>query len=102
MIGWTYYAVWAAAVLFAWCRRNEYRACKELLAATALAALAIPATNAATSGQDILDLFRAGHVYAAGVDAAAIAVAACLLLVSALIPSRRPGGAAEKSASPVR
>lgn len=90
-IGWIYFAIWAAALLYALLRGNDYRACKELLAATALTALAIPLTNAAVTGQNTWQFLSNDHPYAAGTDMAAFATGLGLSMVSKLIPAQRPG-----------
>jgi len=89
VIGITYFGVWAAAVLYALLRRNEYRTCKELFAATAVLAAGLPALNYIVTGDHVLSLLRAGHGYAAGVDIAGIATGIVLLLASIWIPADR-------------
>lgn len=89
-VGTVYFAVWATGLLYALIRKNEYRSCKELLAATGVLALAVPVTNAAATGQTLLDLIREGHSYAAGTDIAAIALGGVLFLLYRFIPSQRP------------
>lgn len=94
LIGTVYFTVWALAILYALCRCNAYRTCKDVLAATGIVSLVLPVTNVVATGQTVFELFRDGHAYAAGTDVAALVVGTLLLLVSGLIPTHRPTGRA--------
>ncbi len=92
MIGTVYFAVWGLGLLYGCLRSNEYRACKELLAATGLACLGLPLLNGIAGGDAFWELLSRGESYAAGCDLAALGLGIALLLVSLRLPSSRPAG----------
>ena len=90
VVGSVYFGTWIAAALYALARRNEYRTCRDLLAATAVLAAALPVSNMAATGDGIAALLHEGHVYAAGVDIAGLAVGVTLMAAALRIPAGRP------------
>lgn len=48
-IGWTYFAVWAAALLFAFVRRNDYQTTRGLLVLAGLMAMGVPVLDGVTT-----------------------------------------------------
>jgi uncharacterized iron-regulated membrane protein len=49
-IGWTYFAVWAAALLFAFARRSDYQTTRGMLMLVGLMAIGVPVLDGATTG----------------------------------------------------
>src|SRR5690606_1372330 len=49
-IGWTYFSVWAAALLFAFARRRDYQTTRGMLMLAGLMAIGVPVLDGATTG----------------------------------------------------
>lgn len=92
MIGWIYFGAVAAAMLFAFLRRNDYRANVELLGLIGLLCLTLPLTNfVVTSDVFFQDLLGATKAYAV-IDLIAVSIGAGLLFAAAKLPRARPAG----------
>ena len=88
LIGATYFSVWGLAVLYGLLRRNEYRTCKEILAATGLLSVALPMLDLCVSRPAAASMFELPFVL--GTNCTAFFVGLILLAVSVWLPSRRP------------
>ena len=89
VVGWTYGAAVLAALVYAFVRRNDYQATRELLAATGGLAVLLPAVNGAVTGDWLVPtLFMADRPDAA-VDLAALLLGLGLVAVAMKLPARR-------------
>ena len=66
--GWTFFAVWALGLVYAWVRRDDYRTTRELLILTGSLAAGIWILNGTVTGQWFFQYLGAGHSSAAWVD----------------------------------
>ena len=93
--GWTYFAVWGAALAYAFIRRNDYAATRELMTLAGALALAIPFTNGVTTGDWVWSRLASGHTTSGWVDVCfallgAVAVVAAMALPRARREKSRP------------
>jgi len=90
----TYLGIWGAGILYAVCRADSYRSCRDLLAVGGIAFLALPAVNAGVTGQNTITLFEAGLAYAGGTDVAFGLIGLGLMVASRTVPRGRSSAAA--------
>lgn len=88
--GQVYFAGVAMALLYAFARRDDYRATAELFAITGLLSLLIPVTNYIATGDIFLLSLGAPTGDYAVVDLTAVIFGAILLLCAWKLPQRRP------------
>jgi len=89
--GWTYFAIWFAAIGYAFLRGNEYRAATELLAASGAALIVAVMLNGAMTDHPVwAGLGGADHAPTAWTDGCLLALGAIGLGLSAALPKRRP------------
>lgn len=93
-IGISYFAVWFAALAFAFMTGNSYRATRRLLAATGAGLVGLPVVSAATAGIAPWSLVAAGHLAAPAVDLTLLLLGIVCLWVASRLPSRRGGAKA--------
>lgn len=95
--GVVYFAVWGAGVVYAFLRRNDYAAAREMLFLTGALFAGLPLLNMAATGYSVLSLFSAGHKAAGYVDLALFAGGVLTAAAAWTLPARRPGPAAAKA-----
>ena len=89
MTGWSFFGVWGTALLYAFLRRQDYRAPRELLFLTALLLIGLPVLNAAVTGDlFVTSLFR-GHSVSAWVDVAALVMGLLTFACTWKVPKAR-------------
>lgn len=89
--GWVYFAAFVFAIAYAFFRRDDYRATRELFMMTGLLCIALPLVNVAVTGDLFLtDLFAPAHAYA-WVDATAVLLGALSIAIGLKLPQKRPG-----------
>ncbi|MEO1657578.1 MAG: PepSY-associated TM helix domain-containing protein [Pseudomonadota bacterium] len=89
MIGWSFFIVWAASVLFAFRRGQDYRAARELLYVTAGLAVGLPVLNLAATGEFfLLGLFSA-NPGSSFVDLTALLLGLAMIALVAQLPRVR-------------
>lgn len=102
-LGWIYFCSLFTAIIFAFLRRQDYRATVELLSLIGALCLLLPLTNTITTGDLFLrDLVGNFKAYAL-VDSIAVLLGAGLVFAATRIPRKRPEGkraAMTKSGSP--
>ena len=86
----TYFGVVGLAVIFAFLRRNDYRATKEIMAATGFVFMLVPVLNVMITGGGLPQLLTSGHKVAGYVDVALLSLGALTLLTASRLPDRRP------------
>ncbi|MEM9530258.1 MAG: PepSY-associated TM helix domain-containing protein [Pseudomonadota bacterium] len=88
-IGWSYFLVWAAGLIFAFARRNNYQTTRLLLAASGFALMTLPVFNALTSNMMPWTSLQAGHAASPAVDLALLIFGIGAVLVAQRMPSSR-------------
>ncbi|MEM7741729.1 MAG: PepSY-associated TM helix domain-containing protein [Pseudomonadota bacterium] len=90
--GWAYFAVWFAAIGYAWFRADDYRATKELITLTGAFLLIASALNATLTGHPVwFVLTGEGHAPTAWVDVALIVASIATFGIAYALPSFRVG-----------
>jgi len=85
--GTVYFAAWVVTVFYALIRSNSYAANRELLMATAVGLLALPALNNAI--MSAAGTFAPGNWHSIGVDVAGVVIGLVTLVSSFMLPVRR-------------
>lgn len=98
-IGISYFAVWLAALGFAFVAANSYRATRQLLAATGAGLVGLPFASTLTAGVPPWSLVAAGHVAAPAVDLTLLILGIACLWIASRLPSRRGGARADNTHS---
>lgn len=98
-IGWAYFAVIWAAIVYAFLRKNDYRTTRELLGFTGFIFALLPVLNFATTGGGIPDLLTGGHHAAGYADLALLIIGLITIWTAGKLPKRRP---AEKTGRQAR
>ncbi|ADM10768.1 Aspartate kinase [Parvularcula bermudensis HTCC2503] len=96
MIGWSYFTVWGAGLIYAFLRGNDYRATKDLLLATGGLLAAIPVLNTATTGDLFVTGLFSNHIAAAGVDLTMLVMGALTIAGVLMLPKGRTGKAVRR------
>ncbi|WP_341197849.1 PepSY-associated TM helix domain-containing protein [Hyphomonas chukchiensis] len=94
--GWTYFAVWGAALTYAFIRRNDYAATRELMTLAGALALAIPLTNGVMTGDWVWLRLASGHTQSGWVDVCLALFGGAAIFVAMALPRARR----EKSRTP--
>ena len=98
--GWTYFGVWALGIVYAFIRRDEYRATKEMIGLGGLLLVLAPLTNGIMTGDFAWKaLLGASHSGTAGVDVAFLLIGSLVIAIAVMLPQSRPEGV-RKRASP--
>lgn len=88
-IGFVFFAVWVAVLLYAVCRRNDYRLSRELFFLSSVLSAGIPIVNAAFSSHGSLLTSGLAFPYVAGVDIVCLSLGGLLFLVGTRVPGSR-------------
>ena len=89
LVGWSYFAIWAAGIFYPFIRKDDYRAATEMIAATGLLFAALPLLNFATTGDFfIVDLFPNTQPYA-WVDLFSFIFGAATIISAMALPKER-------------
>ncbi|MEM8836471.1 MAG: PepSY-associated TM helix domain-containing protein [Pseudomonadota bacterium] len=91
-IGVSYFSIWILAIGYTLLRRNDYRACREILAASALFLVAIPLSNAVFKGAAVSHVYAPEHAFVWGVDLAGIVLGILMIVVTFYLPRKRMVG----------
>ncbi len=84
-----YFALVALSILYAFLRRNDYKATRDLMGLTGLLFACLPALNFAKTGGGLPDVFGAGHTVAGYVDVGLLTLGVVMLWVSRRLPKQR-------------
>ena len=87
--GWTFFAVWALGLIYAWVRRDDYATTRELLMITGVLAMGVPVLNGLATGDWFFVHLFAEHAVAAWVDATMLISGALTILAGYLAPAKR-------------
>ncbi|MEM8770805.1 MAG: PepSY-associated TM helix domain-containing protein [Pseudomonadota bacterium] len=87
--GVTYFAVWAIGIGYAFLRRNDYGAVRELLLATGLLFAILPVVNAVTTDAALFAAFNSAHKASGFVDLALFILGAFTVAIAWKLPQRR-------------
>ncbi|MEM9359999.1 MAG: PepSY-associated TM helix domain-containing protein [Pseudomonadota bacterium] len=87
--GWTFFAVWACGLGYAWTRRDDYKTTRELLILTGLLAVGIFVLNGAVTGEWFFLHLITGHTAAAWVDAVMLIAGVATIATGLIAPSKR-------------
>ncbi|MEM1132097.1 MAG: PepSY-associated TM helix domain-containing protein [Pseudomonadota bacterium] len=85
-----FFIVWLATLIFAWFRGNDYRAARELLAATGLGMMALPISNGLMTGDFLWSAFGTGASGSAWFDLTFLIFGALICAGAMKIPANRP------------
>lgn len=95
--GWTYFGVWAAAIVYALCRSNDYRTTRELMTLTGIGLLGLPLLNGLVTGDYFFSSVaaaEAGQAVAAWVDVVFLVAGGLTCATAAALPRNRPAAIA--------
>ncbi len=87
--GWTYFAVWALGVVYAFARKNDYATTRELIMATGALATGIPILNGLATGDWFPTYLGADYSAAAWTDLLMLVGGALTVCVGYLAPAQR-------------
>ncbi|MCG8440785.1 MAG: PepSY domain-containing protein [Caulobacterales bacterium] len=87
--GGTYFGVWAAVVVYAFLRRSDYRATKEMTALAGLGLMGLPVLNGVVTGDFAWEALNGGHAVTAGVDVTLFLCGLLALAAAVALPARR-------------
>lgn len=93
---WFLFAVWIAATVFAFFRGNDYKANRELLAATGFGFVALAPLNWVVTGDVMWSAFGTGASGSAWFDLTFIVLGAVAVAVAAKLPAERPADGRRK------
>ena len=89
--GWTYFIVWAIAIAYAFVRRDEYRATKDMIAFGGLLLALAPLTNGVMTGDFAWNaLTGASNALVAWTDLAFLICGLLTIALAAVLPRTRP------------
>jgi uncharacterized iron-regulated membrane protein len=98
--GWTYFVVWAAGLIYAFIRKNDYATTRELLMVTGGLAVGIPILNGLVTGQWFVTHLNAEHSIAAWVDTLMLLGGALTVFAATLAPAVRMDKKRQKTITP--
>ncbi|MEO0974978.1 MAG: hypothetical protein AAFX85_17965, partial [Pseudomonadota bacterium] len=87
--GWTYFAVWFAAIVYAFTRPNTYASTRQLMGTAAVGLVGLPVLNAVTTS-GVENLLRSGHRVTDATDLTFLLLGALFLAVAIKLPGTRP------------
>ncbi|MEL7536473.1 MAG: PepSY-associated TM helix domain-containing protein [Pseudomonadota bacterium] len=89
-LGVVFFGVWAASLLWAMLRSNEYRSTKELLFVAAILSVLVAPMNAVVTGNHLANALTHGHLVTAGVDLTMLLAGIAVFAIALRLPSERP------------
>ncbi|MEL7198516.1 MAG: PepSY-associated TM helix domain-containing protein [Pseudomonadota bacterium] len=95
---WFFFAVWVVSAIFGYLRGNDYKANRELLAATGFGMVALAPLNWVVTGDVMWSAFGTGAAGSAWFDFAFILLGASAVVVAAKLPAERPSDKRRKKA----
>ena len=87
--GWTYFAVWATGLIYAFIRRNDYQTTRELMMLTGCLAVGVPILNGFVTGDWFVSELLEGAPLHAWVDLVILLAGAATILISTVSPKAR-------------